>query len=157
MSRDSLRSIVYTSTAARPMGEADLATLLFHARDLNRESGITGVLLYRDGMFLQCFEGGLSAVDATYERIRGSRRHHSIVELMNAPMAGRSFADWKMAFALPTEHEMSTVMKMSWARMHQDYARDWSDAVGLSFLRRSWEALWRDRTPQCGAGWAPAP
>ena len=148
MLHEHLRSIVYTSTAARPMHHADMESLLIQARDFNRENGITGVLVYRDGMFLQCFEGEPAAVVATYERIRASRRHRGISELLNAPMAVRSFADWRMAFALPTEREMVALMDVSWGRMHQDFARDWSDAVGLSCLRRFWEAFWRDRTPQ---------
>lgn len=133
------------------MDSADLESLLVRARDFNCETGVTGVLVYREGMFLQCFEGEVAAMEATYARIRASSQHHGIVELLHAPMAERSFADWRMAFALPTEQEMGALMKISWARMHQDYARDWSDAVGLSFLRRCWESVWREHTPQFGA------
>lgn len=150
MKHERLRCIVYASTAVRPMGAAELEALLVQARDLNRETGITGVLVHRDGRFLQCFEGAPGPMEATYARIRASRRHHGIVELLNAPMATRSFADWRMAFALPTEQEMGSLLRISWGRMHQDFGQDWSDAVGLSFLRRHWEAFWRGRSPQFG-------
>jgi hypothetical protein len=151
MSHANLRTIVYASTAVRPMDLAALEALLAQARNLNRESDVTVLLVYCDGTFLQCLEGEAAELEITYARILGSRRHHRIVELLNAPIAGRSFTEWRMAFALPTAAEMGSLMKTSWARMHQDYARDWSDAVGLSFLRKSWAATWRARTPQWGA------
>lgn len=96
-----LWTVVYTSAAAYLMSFDDLESLLKEARDLNERNGITGVLLYNDGSFMQCIEGEAAAVRDTYERIVASRRHFGIIELLNEPIARRSFPDWHMGFFGP--------------------------------------------------------
>lgn len=149
---ESLRCIVYTSTAVRPQSAEDLQRLLVQARDLNLASGVTGLLIHRDGRFLQCFEGTETAVAETYARIVASRRHRDVFELMNAPMARRSFADWRMAFAHPSQEEMHALVRTSWNRTTQDTSTRWGDACGLAQLRALWHGLWSRHTPQPGFG-----
>ena len=56
--------IVYISIATRPMGEEKLVELLQQCRENNRQRNVTGMLVYRDGAFLQLLEGGEDAVTA---------------------------------------------------------------------------------------------
>ncbi len=81
------------------MTSSDLEALLVEARDLNATNHVSGVLLYGDGDFMQCFEGAPEAVRGTCERIRASRKHSGIVELPNETFRVRRFPAWQMGFA----------------------------------------------------------
>ena len=53
----SLYQIVYLSTATEPFSKAQLMELLEGSVRRNTVAGITGLLLYRDGAFMQALEG----------------------------------------------------------------------------------------------------
>lgn len=93
-----LRTIVYVSTAIGPWPTTDLEDLLVEARGLNLETDVTGVLLFSQGNFMQCFEGPTEGVALTWQRIRDSRRHTSIIELLDTEVASRTFENWRMGF-----------------------------------------------------------
>lgn len=115
-----LRSVVYVSDATRAMSVADLDLLLETARFENRNNGISGVLLYNAGNFMQCFEGPADAVESTYARIARSRQHHNLFELMNGEVAQRSFQGWEMALARPTASEQLAISTARWTSQAGD-------------------------------------
>lgn len=96
---DPLWTIVYVSSASYAFSPLDLERLLASARLWNQTAGITGLLLHCHGNFMQLLEGPRSAVRATFQRVRGSREHHGIIELLDEPADRRAFADWSMASA----------------------------------------------------------
>lgn len=93
-----LITLVYTSTASQPFRETALEHLLTACRDSNSAHGITGMLLYRDGRFIQVLEGPRDTVLALTERIRRDQRHHDMRVLLTSPIVERSFADWTMGY-----------------------------------------------------------
>lgn len=94
----SLCSLIYVSQAAKPMSDEDLKILLKFARQKNERLGITGMLLYRDGFFMQALEGQHETVDALFERIRQDTRHRDVLCIYRDPIIARSFPDWTMGF-----------------------------------------------------------
>ncbi|MFO1417978.1 MAG: BLUF domain-containing protein [Methylotetracoccus sp.] len=94
----SLCSLIYVSQAAKPMSDDDLKILLQFARQKNERLGITGMLLYRDGFFMQALEGQHETVDALFERIRQDPRHRDVLRIYRDPVKARSFPDWTMGF-----------------------------------------------------------
>ena len=56
--------LVYVSSAVRPFSKSELVELLNVTRDNNSRLGVTGMLLYRDGNFMQVLEGGEPVVRA---------------------------------------------------------------------------------------------
>jgi hypothetical protein len=54
--------IVYVSTVNQDFSAADLKKLLVRARMRNKEAGVTGMLVFYDGTFLQALEGEKGAV-----------------------------------------------------------------------------------------------
>jgi hypothetical protein len=139
-----LRAIVYVSTAERMFAETELEALLVEARDLNLETGITGVLLYSGGTFMQCFEGTTAAVDATYERINKSTRHHGIIELVDEPIVERDFADWQMGYQRVKHSELLALSSARWGQrlaVGNEHAAPGSH--GMTLLKHFWE-----RTPR---------
>jgi Sensors of blue-light using FAD len=134
-----LRSIVYLSTAVSLFTEQELESLLVTARRSNLENGITGVLLYSDGNFMQCLEGSQASVQSTYDRILASRKHKNVVKLLDRGIAARSFADWQMGFAQPTKSELLALTTARWKEMSAGPPISAATAPGLALLQRFWQ------------------
>jgi hypothetical protein len=90
--------LVYVSAAVTWFSESELRALLAGARFRNENSGITGMLLYKDGNFMQALEGPEATVRTLYKRIEGDRRHHGLLVLDSGVQQSRQFALWSMAF-----------------------------------------------------------
>lgn len=93
-----LFSITYTSSASTPFSDGDLATLLMNSRATNRRQGLTGLLLHRDGRFLQVLEGEADSVRQRYARIAADPRHGDLVRVVEEDLTERRFPDWSMAY-----------------------------------------------------------
>ncbi len=90
--------LVYVSAAVTWFSERALRELLQQCRHSNAQAGITGMLLYKDGNFMQTLEGEESAVRALQQRIAADRRHQGMVVLHTSRIKRRQFADWSMGF-----------------------------------------------------------
>ena len=64
-----MHQIVYTSTASEDFANADLKKLLLGARTRNKALGVSGMLVFHDGTFLQALE------DEKARRQRDLRQH----------------------------------------------------------------------------------
>ena len=93
-----LYQIVYLSTATGPFSKAQLTALLEGSVRRNTAAGITGLLLYRDGAFMQVLEGEKAAVTEVFEKISHDPRHHHVMRLIHEPITQRHFPDSAMAF-----------------------------------------------------------
>lgn len=90
--------IMYQSRATVEFSNSDLSDLLGVARTNNRKVGLTGVLLLKDGNFLQYIEGEKEPLDRTYSKIEEDTRHSDIKVLTKGVQESRIFKDWSMAF-----------------------------------------------------------
>ena len=93
-----LAHLVYVSTASEPMNEEALAALLEQSRARNERNGITGMLLYKDGRFIQLLEGQEEAVQKIFSSIKRDERHHDVELLWLRYAQYREFPDWTMGF-----------------------------------------------------------
>lgn len=94
-----LLCLVYISRAVRPMGDGDLVALLRQCRSNNAACGISGLLLYRDGRFMQALEGPRARVLDLYARIMRDPRHAEVTTLIKFRTEDRAFDGWTMGFA----------------------------------------------------------
>lgn len=76
--------------------EAQLSTILESAVRHNQADGITGMLLYSGGNFLQVLEGAAEQVQATYDRICLDPRHKNCLILLEHDVPERQFGRWSM-------------------------------------------------------------
>ena len=104
-----LKQIVYVSAALVPFDEEQLTVLLARARVRNALAGITGMLLYRDGDFIQVLEGPPDVVDATFTRIGADPRHRRVQVLLQRELAQREFAEWSMGFRSVTNADVGAL------------------------------------------------
>jgi Sensors of blue-light using FAD len=104
--------LVYLSSAVTWFSSKELTDLLGTCRRRNAEADITGMLLYKDGNFMQVLEGEESAVRKLLARISADLRHRGLVVIDSGHTAQREFAQWGMGFvdlqgdthALPAEY-----------------------------------------------------
>lgn len=93
-----MRQLIYVSAGHRRDMRADVEGILAAARRNNARNGVTGVLLYSGGAFLQVLEGEGDAVEATFQRISRDPRHGSVTIVGDWEIADRSFANWSMGW-----------------------------------------------------------
>lgn len=87
--------LLYASRALDP-SPATIEAILAQSRQHNPPSGITGVLCYGGGVFLQAIEGGRTAVSALYGHIQRDPRHTDVELLHYEEITERRFGGWTM-------------------------------------------------------------
>ena len=92
-----LQQLVYVSAAAQLLQRDSLLDILAISRRNNEQAGVTGMLLYVDGAFIQALEGPHAHVAQTMTRIERDSRHTRIIILTDEPVTERGFGDWSMA------------------------------------------------------------
>lgn len=93
--------LAYVSKASAPMNDDALMALLNKSRRNNFKRGVGGILLFRDGLFLQILEGKAADVDAIFAKVKQDPRHYDLKELSREPISERCFIDWRMGFVTP--------------------------------------------------------
>ena len=93
-----LFQIVYASVAKDSLGQKELVDLLKGSVARNAKAGVTGLLLYKDGRFMQVLEGRESVVVPLFSKISRDPRHHHVVPLMHGRIQERHFPNSAMAF-----------------------------------------------------------
>jgi Sensors of blue-light using FAD len=90
--------IVYASSASQAFTKSDLQTLLQEIRPKNADLGITGMLLYKDGNFMQALEGEEEVLTRLVRIIQHDSRHKGLLVLLRGSSEQRLFPDWSMGF-----------------------------------------------------------
>jgi len=99
--------IVYSSDSTTPMQLDDLEDILEQARTRNAENGITGALVYADGVFLQVIEGERKNVQQLMADILSDLRHESVTIIHEGEIPQAVFADWNMAYVSATSEQIA--------------------------------------------------
>lgn len=89
---------MYVSTAVDELSYSDLDHILTAARFHNAQVDVTGLLIYRDGLFLQVLEGPFKSVREVLSRVILDQKHSNLRVLFEGPADERFFEDWGMAF-----------------------------------------------------------
>lgn len=94
----SMIQLIYISAEVEPFTRNRLRDLLDVSRRNNEAAGVTGMLVYHDGTFLQVLEGEKETVEKLLETIDADPRHHKIKLLLRQEIEERSFGGWSMGF-----------------------------------------------------------
>lgn len=90
--------LVYVSSATRQFTREELLALVEKSHQSNSRQAITGMLLHRDGSFMQVLEGPEPAVRGLMDKIKLDPRHKGVLVLLDRTVDDRQFADWSMGF-----------------------------------------------------------
>ena len=88
--------LLYVSSLAPDATPACVEAIVHEGRSHNPQAGITGILCYGGGIFLQAIEGGRSAVSALYGHIQRDPRHTDVELLHYEEITERRFGGWTM-------------------------------------------------------------
>ena len=95
---DVIHQLVYISAAEHDFTEKELQELLTKARQNNQGLGITGMLLFHQGSFIQALEGEKETVEKLYEKIGRDTRHTETRVIFRGEREERDFDSWSMGF-----------------------------------------------------------
>jgi hypothetical protein len=102
--------LLYASRAV-DRSEAAIEAILSQSRHFNPTSGITGILCYGGGIFLQAIEGGRSPVSELYGHIQQDKRHKDVVLLHYEEISERRFGGWTMGQVNMSKINTSILLK----------------------------------------------
>jgi len=141
---DDLWQLVYVSSATELFTREALEILLVTCRARNAARGVTGMLAYHDGNFMQALEGSRDRVEALTKRIEQDPRHRGMLTLLQGPIEQRQFGEWSMAFRhlgdapLPEGHSglMDNGLRAESFRDHPDRVHRLLQAFADTQMRR---------------------
>lgn len=124
--------LLYVSRAVDADPQTAIDSILTASRAHNLHNGITGILCYGGGLFVQAIEGGRTAVNALYTHIVEDPRHTDIVLLHYEEISERRFGGWTMGQVNLSKLNTSIVLKYSERPEFDPYAV--SGRVSLALL-----------------------
>ena len=104
--------LLYASRAV-DTSPAAIEAILAQSRPHNAACGITGILCYGAGVFLQAIEGGRVAISDLYGHIQRDARHKDVVLLHYEEIAERRFGGWTMGQVNLSKLNASILLKYS--------------------------------------------
>jgi hypothetical protein len=104
--------LLYCSRAVDTSADA-IESILTQSRQHNPVSGITGILCYGGGIFLQAIEGGRMQVSDLFGTIQRDARHKDVALLHFEEIFERRFGGWSMGQVNMTKLNHSIILKYS--------------------------------------------
>jgi hypothetical protein len=104
--------LLYASRVVDP-SPSTTEGILAQSRSHNPASGITGILCYGGGIFLQALEGGRAQVSDLYGHIQKDTRHKDVVLLHYEEITERRFGGWTMGQVNVAKLNNSILLKYS--------------------------------------------
>ncbi len=123
--------LLYASRAVDTSAEA-IDTILAKSRQYNPTCGITGILCYGGGIYLQAIEGGRIPVSNLYGHIQKDPRHKDVVLLHYEEIEERRFGGWTMGQVNISKINQSILLKYAEKAELDPYAV--SGKVSLALL-----------------------
>ena len=96
MTEPALCQLIYVSRATEKMSMRDAMAIVDAASVNNAKIGVTGLLCYGGGYFLQVLEGDGDVVSRTFCRIARDDRHADVRLIDFSMIQARRFEDWSM-------------------------------------------------------------
>lgn len=104
--------LLYASRAVDPRPEI-IDDVLAQSRQFNPTCGITGILCFGGGIFLQAIEGGRVAINDLYAHILRDPRHKDVVLLHYEEITERRFSGWTMGMVNVARINPTILLKYS--------------------------------------------
>ena len=124
--------LLYASRLADSESVSATDSILAQSRVHNPASGITGVVCYGGGIFLQALEGGRMQVSELYGHIQKDVRHKDVVLLHYEEIMERRFGGWTMGQVNVAKLNTTILLKYSEKPEFNPYAV--SGEVSLALL-----------------------
>lgn len=90
--------LIYASKVASHVDYREVKNILAASQRNNTPRGVSGLLIFNSGYFLQWLEGGRAAVSERFTRILGDDRHTNPLLLDYQEVTRRQFTEWNMGY-----------------------------------------------------------
>lgn len=107
-----MHTIVYISNAINLLKEKKLDELFLQSLKNNTSKDITGILLYKEGTFIQILEGKELVVKQLFENISKDSRHNHLTKILDRGIQKRLFNDYKTGFSTLNNNEQVDELEM---------------------------------------------
>jgi hypothetical protein len=114
--------LMYASRAVPAVDQEELVAILRQSKAGNPKVGVTGVLCYSGGIFIQVLEGGRMAVNQLYGKIVRDARHTDVILLAYEEISERRFAGWSMGQVTLSRLNPALLLKYSETAALDPYA-----------------------------------
>ena len=132
-----LSHMLYVSRTTLDWTVSELEELVAYAQQRNAKDGLTGLLLYGRGHFVQLLEGRRQPLVLTFDRIARDPRHTEVEVLLDGPIPKRLFDGWAMG--LVNVEQAGEIDRDRFDRVIASFARAGAPAprneVALALLR----------------------
>ena len=134
-----LTTIIYRSHICEDVPVKALENMVAAANSKNRQSSVTGILLFNGTHFFQLLEGPAENVTSIYEQICSDTRHHNVVELMRDHGPSRRFGKAGMELFDLRQYDREEVLQQVLDKGTTRYQLTYNDRA-LQFFRTFVEA-----------------
>ena len=132
--------LIYSSLASPDTTETDMKAILEASERNNKADGITGMLIFHNGSFIQMLEGENDKVLASYHKIQDDPRHTAVIKLFEGETDKRHFPNWKMALEVVHPEEFKKIQAYESTEKGKQFLSEVNDDhIGLQMLRFFYE------------------
>ena len=126
-----LVSMTYVSRAAKEMSAKEISEILQQAQHNNAANAITGMLVFKDNIFLQTIEGSRARINRLLHSLMTDQRHYDLQVLETRELTHREWSRWSMNYVSPTQENTAIYLKYSTTSDFNPYLLSFESVRGL--------------------------
>lgn len=126
-----LVSMTYVSRAAQEMSAKEISEILQQAQHNNAANAITGMLVFKDNIFLQTIEGSRARINRLLHSLMTDQRHYDLQVLETRELTHREWSRWSMNYVSPTQENTAIYLKYSTTSDFNPYLLSFESVRGL--------------------------
>ena len=126
-----LVSMTYVSRANEDMSAKELSDILQEAKENNAANAITGMLVYKDNIFLQTIEGSRARINRLLNSLIADPRHHDLQVLETRELEHREWSQWSMNYVPSSKENAAIYLKYSTTADFNPYLLSFESVRGL--------------------------
>lgn len=90
--------LIYISSATKSLARDEFSELVALSKSKNEAMGVTGVLMFKDGNFMQVLEGEQEVISKLYSTIQEDSRHTLVSIIQEGPISLREYPSWSSTY-----------------------------------------------------------
>lgn len=102
--------LIYVSQATSSIQLDEIENILEASRANNQVEQVTGMLMYKDRLFVQILEGEKDHVFSVYDRVKNDTRHQGVQIIEESEVPKRQFDQWIMGFKFLTQDDLIKII-----------------------------------------------
>ena len=126
-----LVSMTYVSRSNPDLSDKEVSEILQQAQDNNSANAITGMLIFKDNIFLQTIEGSRAQINRLLYSLISDQRHYDLQVLETRELTHREWSKWSMNYVTSTTENAAIYLKYSTTEEFNPYLLSFEALEGL--------------------------